>query len=337
MSCHDATHTYYFGTQECEVMATFDDLVDVINPVDKKQGIYDKNKDLIKMIYKTKDQYFFIIDLYNENTTHIYPGPNISFNEQNFTITLRAATQATPVDYISSLWYFIDEIKWVLLAIGIPIGLFLTFFGERMLFISEIIVGCVTSTAIIWVTLYSAIINTNYKIWIGWFSIFSELLFGSVLGLLLTQLPKIGAAMVCFWGGFSIALMLYQLIIYKLRSQIAFCIIICGVGLLFAAASFVRRQLVVQISTSIGGSYMIVTVIGLVIGNYANPFILASLVQNDAFYFYPYSEYSGVYYIYFIVNCAVAGIGAVFQIFFSKRVISQIGFFDSKVEKLKSK
>eukprot|EP00347_Sterkiella_histriomuscorum_P003680 403363355 len=84
-------------------MATFDDLVDVINPVDKKQGIYDKNKDLIKMIYKTKDQYFFIIDLYNENTTHIYPGPNISFNEQNFTITLRAATYIASVDKISSL------------------------------------------------------------------------------------------------------------------------------------------------------------------------------------------------------------------------------------------
>lgn len=99
--------------------------------------------------------------------------------------------------------------RWVFLTVILPVGLIVMLFGEVLINFTKIVTGIALSGLIIFTILYSAFLVNNYKLWLGWFCIATIFLFGSILGIMLTQLPKLGSAVVAFLCGLCAGMALY--------------------------------------------------------------------------------------------------------------------------------
>ena len=126
----------------------------------------------------------------------------------------------------------IGKNKIVLCIIFILVGLFVCFLGRLLfkpiLFITGILIGMAAT----WLICYATFLYDNNEQWVFWVILTVSILIGLVIGFFLFKFPKVGAFFIAAWGGFSLALLLYNSFMYKIDIQIFFWCWICGLALI---------------------------------------------------------------------------------------------------------
>lgn len=130
---------------------------------------------------------------------------------------------------------------------------------------------------------YSVFFNANTKSYVGWIVLVISAILGTILGLLLARVTKLGVAVLSAWGGICLGLILYSAFLYKFESQVVFWLFIVALAVIFGALSFVIYDHIIIISTTMIGSYAFVRGISLYAGGYPNEFTVAQMLQQGLY------------------------------------------------------
>jgi len=65
---------------------------------------------------------------------------------------------------------------------------------------------------------YAVFFNANTKSWVGWIVLVLSAILGTIVGLLLARVSKLGVAVLSGWGGVCLGLILYSAFLYKTES-----------------------------------------------------------------------------------------------------------------------
>jgi hypothetical protein len=65
---------------------------------------------------------------------------------------------------------------------------------------------------------YTIFFNANTKSWVGWIVLVLSTILGTIVGLLLARVSKLGVAVLSGWGGVCLGLILYSAFLYKTES-----------------------------------------------------------------------------------------------------------------------
>jgi hypothetical protein len=103
-------------------------------------------------------------------------------------------------------------------AVFVIVGTVVCFLGRTLFKPVLFIAGMFMAMAIIWLIFYSTFLSSNTKSWVGWVVLGGSLLLGLLIGALFVHVAKLGASVVAAWGGFSVALLIYNAFLYKMDS-----------------------------------------------------------------------------------------------------------------------
>jgi hypothetical protein len=169
------------------------------------------------------------------------------------------------------------------------------------------IAGMVLALALVWLIFYKTFLSENTDGWVGWVVMIGALVLGILVGCLFIKLVYLGAFILAAWGGFTLALILYNSFLYLAMDSTGLWIfaivtaLVCGALALF----FVDHVLIV--ATAIAGSFLFIEGIGVVAGGYQNPFTLAYERSQGIT-----DKIDPVFYAYLAANVVLFGLGMVF-------------------------
>ena len=119
---------------------------------------------------------------------------------------------------LNAIWAWIESNKWVMFGLCLLIGGFVCFFGRKLFRPMLFLVGLLLTVALIMLLFYSTFLKENTKNWVGWVVLGGAVLLGLVVGFLFTKLIRLGAFALAGWGGFSIALLIWNAFLYHIDS-----------------------------------------------------------------------------------------------------------------------
>lgn len=184
-------------------------------------------------------------------------------------------------DQLSEIWNFFNNNKWAMFVALTVGGMVLCFAGRAMLKPTLFIVGVLTACLVIIFIFYSTFLKANTEKWVGYAVLAGAVIAGLILGWLLTKFQKVGAFALAGWGGFSLGLVLYNAFVYKISGEPwLFYVTVAGCALAVGLLTLVFFDHILIWSTSALGAFMVPYGIGLVAGDYPNPFTLAELIKN---------------------------------------------------------
>jgi hypothetical protein len=121
-------------------------------------------------------------------------------------------------DQLSGLWGWISSNKWVMFSIFLVIGTLICFLGRTLFKPILFIAGVFLAVFVVWLIFYSTFLKNNTKAWVGWVVLACSVILGLIVGACLVKLSKIGAFVLAAWGGFTVALLIYNSFLYKMDS-----------------------------------------------------------------------------------------------------------------------
>lgn len=68
--------------------------------------------------------------------------------------------------------------------------------------------------AIILLVFYTTFLKNTTADWVGWTVLGCSIIFGVILGLVMTKLQRVGAAIIAGWGGFVLGILLNESVLY---------------------------------------------------------------------------------------------------------------------------
>ena len=143
-------------------------------------------------------------------------------------------------------------------VVFIALGFVLTFFGRSLFKPVLMISGIVLTIAFVWLLFYSTFLKNESRSWVGWVVVASSLIAGIGVGYLFMRFVKIGAFALGTWGGFSLALLLYNACLYYWNSQVGFWILCGGFALTCGVLSIFYFDHILIIASAIAGSYLFI-------------------------------------------------------------------------------
>ena len=155
---------------------------------------------------------------------------------------------------------------------------------------------------------YSTFVKDKSAIWIGWVILIVSVGVGIGVGFVFIKYQSVGTFALATWGGFSVGLLIYNAVLYKVDSQIALWCFSIGVGLLYGFLVFRWSHHVLITASSFIGSFLTLFGIGLVAGHYPNPFILAEMITHEQL-----ESIDPIFYAYFGANIILFILGCIFQ------------------------
>ncbi len=209
---------------------------------------------------------------------------------------------------LSALWQWFSNNKWAMFAFFLISGLVICFLGRTIFKPILFTVSCIATFGLVMLISYSTFLSNNSKAWAGWTVLAVAVILGLLLGWLLLKFIRIGIFIVAAMGGYSVGLLLYNAILYKMHSQTGFWCFTIGVALLFGVLSLCFFNHLLIHATAILGSFMAVYGIGLVAGRYTNPFTLGELIDNDQL-----KNVDPVFYAYLAGNLVLYVMGMLYQ------------------------
>jgi hypothetical protein len=165
-------------------------------------------------------------------------------------------------------------------SIFLVIGTIICFLGRTLFKPILFIAGVFLVVFVVWLIFYSTFLKNNTKAWVGWVVLACSVVLGLIVGACLVKLSKIGAFVLACWGGFTVALLIYNSFLYKMDSQIGFWFFTIGVALAFGILSCFLFDHILICATAFLGAFMAMYGIGLVGGHYQNPFTIVSMIKN---------------------------------------------------------
>lgn len=225
----------------------------------------------------------------------------------DFQTTLQSADVCASFD-LNALWTFLDEYSYIWGVLFIVGGVFLCFFGRKLVKAAIFMVTAIFVVAGILLLFYTTFLSDTTEVWVGWTVLVCSILLGLVAGFFMMKLERVGAAVLAGWGGFLIGLMLNEMVLYKAESQALFWCITIGCAIVAAVLSFIFYEHVLINMTAFAGAYMLIRGISLYAGGFPNEFTLAEqLKAGDT------SAFTNWFYLYMGGIVIVAIVGSVVQ------------------------
>jgi len=201
-----------------------------------------------------------------------------------------------------------NKFKYLWGAVFIFVGIFLTFLGRKLIKPAICLMATGATVFLVMFFFYGIFLSNNTETWVGWVVLSVAIIVGSILGLLLAKLTKLGVAVLAGWGGVALALVLWSAFIYKSNSQAVFWIILVAFALIFGGLSFCLFDHMVILATSFAGSYAVMRGISFYAGHYPNEFTLYEMIKNGAF-----TDIDPIFYAYFTGIIVLFILGACVQ------------------------
>lgn len=208
---------------------------------------------------------------------------------------------------LSALWDWFNSNKWVMFVTFLIVGMIVCFLGRTLFKPVLFIAGVIIAVGLVMLIFYSTFLNSNTKVWVGWVVLIGAILFGLIIGCIFVKIVKIGAFAVSAWGGFTLALLIYNAFLYKMNSDVGFWCFTVGVALVFGVLALFFFDHILIHATALSGSFLVINGIGLVAGRYQNPFTIASEIQNGII-----TSIDPVFYAYLAGNIILYLMGAMF-------------------------
>jgi hypothetical protein len=187
-------------------------------------------------------------------------------------------------------------------------GLFICFAGRVLFKPIVYLVSLSVVTSFILVIAYNTFLLNNTKSWVGWLVIAFAVIAGLAAGCCVIKLMRLAIFLVAAWGGFALALLIYNAFMYKMNSEAGFWCFTVGVALICGVLSLCFWNHILIHATALIGSFMAVYGIGLVAGRYQNPFTIAELMKNHQLV-----DIDPVFYAYMAGNIVLYIMGMLFQ------------------------
>ena len=187
-------------------------------------------------------------------------------------------------------------------------GLFICFAGRLLFKPIVYIVALSVVTSLILVIAYNTFLLNNSKTWVGWLVLAFAVLAGLAAGCCIIRIIKVAIFLVAAWGGFALALLIYNAFMYKMNSEAGFWGFTVGVALVCGVLSLCFWNHILIHATAFLGSYMAIFGIGLVAGHYTNPFTVVEMIRNHQI-----ESVDPIFYAYMAGNLALYFLGMLFQ------------------------
>jgi len=155
---------------------------------------------------------------------------------------------------------------------------------------------------------YSTFLSSDSAAWVGWVILLCSVLLGLFVGAMFVKVIKLGAFAVSAWGGFSLALLIYNAFLYKINSQAGMWGFCFGVALLFGILSLYYFEHVLMNATALIGAHLAINGVGLVAGRYQNPFTIAEERRNGI-----YENIDPAFYAYLAATLVLYALGVYVQ------------------------
>lgn len=218
------------------------------------------------------------------------------------------STAGCSESHLNAFWEWVEDNEWFWFVMFVLVGFFLCFFGRRLFKPAVFIAGIVGTVSLIWIIFYSTFLEDHFENWVGWVVFVCSLLLGLIVGAIMMVFVKVGAFLLGFWGGFSIALLMYNAFLYlAIHHEAGFWCYAVAIGLIFGFAAIFKFDHIVINMTAFAGAYLVLAGIGLVAGHYQNPFtILYEHNHGDLDHIDP------DFYAYMVATIILYVMGAVF-------------------------
>jgi len=209
---------------------------------------------------------------------------------------------------MNELWMFVEEYS-IMFAIGaMLLGIFLIFFGLKMLKPTLFIFGFLSTVCLLLLLFYGAILPADHALWIGWVVLGGSIIFGILVGYFTAKIAKIGLFLLGAWLGYIVGLILYGAFLYTTDSQVTLWVTVSVLAVVFGGLSFLIYEHAVIFGTSIVGAYMLIRGISLLAGGFPNEYTLIDDIKSG--------HMDGVgwkFYVYMVSMLLAAIIGIIFQ------------------------
>ena len=196
------------------------------------------------------------------------------------TILIADSKAACPDASLNALWKVISSNKYVMGIIFILIGTFVCFLGRKLFAPILFIAGILLGVALVWIICYSTFLSNNSKGWVFWLVLGISILIGLLIGCLLFKLSRIGAFLLAGWGGYCLALLLYNAFLYKINSQVFFWCWTIGLAIVCGLLCLCLFEHVLILATAMAGAFLAVAGIGVMAGGYQNPFTIVEEIKQ---------------------------------------------------------
>lgn len=176
---------------------------------------------------------------------------------------------------------FISRFSYVFGAFLIAIGVIVAVFGKPLFKPTICIVGTLAVNIVLSLFIFSLFFSRNSPVWAAWVVYTASLILGSLVGVLLAKLSKLGVAVLAGWGGFCLGMILYSSFMYKLDGErhILFWCQNIGLAVIAGILSIFLFNHAVIFATSIVGSYAFIRGISLYAGGYPNEMQLIDMIK----------------------------------------------------------
>jgi len=190
----------------------------------------------------------------------------------------------------------------------VVLGLFVGFFGRKLFEVVIFMAGVFLVVALVMLLFYSTFLKSNTKAWVGWIVLSCSVLVGLGVGYLFYKIVKLGAFVLAAWGGFALALLIYNAFLYKMNSEAGMWIFCIGVALIFGILALFFFDHILINATALIGAFMCIYGIGLVAGRYQNPFTIAEELRTGVI-----TSIDPVFYAYLTATLILYALGAAWQ------------------------
>lgn len=86
--------------------------------------------------------------------------------------------------------------------------------GRKLWVVAIFLISAFLTMAIILLVFYTTFLKNTTADWVGWTVLGCSIIFGVILGLVMTKLQRVGAAIIAGWGGFVLGILLNETVLY---------------------------------------------------------------------------------------------------------------------------
>jgi len=164
-------------------------------------------------------------------------------------------------------------------ALALIIGVVVCFFGRKLLGPICFLAGVILTICIVLLIFYSTFLKSTTEDWAVWVVLACSAVLGLLVGFILAKMKKLGGAALAGWGGFCLALLIWNTFLYlTTTSDALFWSFTIGIAVLCGLLTLVLFDHVIINATSMIGSFMMMAGIGIVAGGYQNPFTISEVI-----------------------------------------------------------
>jgi hypothetical protein len=153
-------------------------------------------------------------------------------------------------------------------VVFLALGFLICFFGRRLFKPVIFIAGIIATVCLVWLIFYSTFLSSSTKSWVGWVVLAVSIGGGILVGFLFIKFIKVGVFVLAGFGGYTLGLLLYNAVLYKMDSQVGFWCFTIGLGIVAGVLALFLFEHVLIHTTAFFGSFLFIYAIGLVAGRY---------------------------------------------------------------------